>query len=247
MTEQPEIPDLSGKIALVTGASRGIGRAMAISLAQAGAHILALARTPGGLEELDDEIRAIGGTASLIPMDLADGEAIARLGPALAGRFPKIDIFLGNAAVLGELTPITDIAEKIWNATLDINLTANWRLLKTLDPLLRASGAARVAFITSTTGGEVARPFWGGYAISKAALEMLAKTYALETKIAGIRVAIINPGPMRTKMRAQAMPGEDPMTLPEPEELTPLLYYAVDPAYDGDAERLIFKEWKSRT
>lgn len=246
MADTTKTPNLSGKTALVTGASRGIGYAAALALAKAGAHVLALARTTGGLEELDDEITAAGGKASLIPLDLADPEAIERLGPALAARFPKLDILIANAAVLGELTPLTDISEKIWKATLDVNLTANWRLLKTLDPLLRTSGAARVVFLTSRVGGEIARPFWGGYAISKAALEMMAKIYAAETKIAGIRVAIIDPGPMRTRMRAQAMPGEDPDTLPDPSELAPLLLRAISPDYDGEAERLTFREWRER-
>lgn len=244
MTDALKTPDLSGRTALVTGASRGIGYAAALALAKAGAHVLALARTTGGLEELDDEIKAAGGAASLIPLDLADPAAIERLGPALAGRFAKLDIFVANAAVLGELTPLTDISEKIWKATLDINLTANWRLLKTLDPMLRASGSARVAFLTSRVGGEIARPFWGGYAISKAGLEMMAKIYAAETKIAGIRVAIIDPGAMRTRMRAQAMPGEDPATLPDPSELAPLLYEAISPDYDGEAERFVFRDRK---
>lgn len=244
MTDTSKIPDLSGKTALVTGASRGIGYAASLALAKAGAHVLALARTTGGLEELDDEIKTVGGKASLIPLDLADPEAIERLGPALAARFPKLDILVANAAILGELTPLTDISEKIWKATLDINLTANWRLLKTLDPMLRVSGAARVAFLTSRVGGEIARPFWGGYAISKAGLEMMAKIYAAETKIAGVRVAIIDPGAMRTRMRAQAMPGEDPDTLPDPSELAPLLYRAVSPEYDGEAERLVFRDRK---
>lgn len=244
MTDTSKIPDLSGKTALVTGASRGIGYAASLALAKAGAHVLALARTTGGLEELDDEIKTVGGKASLIPLDLADPEAIERLGPALAARFPKLDILVANAAILGELTPLTDISEKIWKATLDINLTANWRLLKTLDPMLRVSGAARVAFLTSRVGGEIARPFWGGYAISKAGLEMMAKIYAAETKIAGVRVAIIDPGAMRTRMRAQAMPGEDPDTLPDPSELAPLLYRAVSPEYDGEAERFVFRDGK---
>ena len=241
-----EIPDLSGKTALVTGASRGVGRAMALALAKAGAHVLALARTVGGLEELDDEIRAAGGKASLIPLDLSDADSIEKLGPALAGRFQKLDILFANAGLLGELMPITDIPEDIWRRTLDVNLTANWRLLKTLDPLLRASEAARAVFVTSRVGGEEARPFWGLYAISKTGLEMLAKTYALEMKITGLRVAIIDPGAMRTKMREKAMPGENPDTLPDPAELAPLVYHAVSPDYDGMAERLVFREWRSK-
>lgn len=241
-----DTPDLSGKTALVTGASRGIGYEAALALARAGAHVLALARTTGGLEELDDEIRAAGGTASLIPLDLADGAQIEQLGAALAARFDKLDILVANAAVLGELTPVTDIAEKVWQAVYNINVTANWRLLKALDPLLRASDGARVVFMTSRVGGEIARPYWGGYAISKAALEMLARTYAQEMQITGVRAAILDPGAMRTKMRAQAMPGEDPETLPAPAEIVPLLYAAVAPGYDGIAERFSFRDWRAR-
>ena len=246
MNDDFSIPDLTGKTALVTGASRGIGYAMAMQLAQAGAHVLALARTVGGLEELDDAIRTAGGKASLIPADLMDEEAIAQLGPALAPRFGKLDILVANAAVLGELAPLADIEADVWNKTIDTNVTANWRLIKTLDPLLRASDGARVVFLTSRVGGEEARDFWGAYAVSKAALEMMAKTYAREAAVSGVKVAIIDPGAMRTKMRAQAMPGEDPETLPDPNELAPLLYHAVSPDYDGDAKRLVFRKWRKK-
>lgn len=239
-------PDLAGKTALITGASRGIGRALALALAKAGAHVLALARTVGGLEELDDAIVAAGGRASLIPADLSDAEAMNQIGKALAGRIPRLDILVLNAGVLGELAPLTDISENAWRKTLDVNVTANWRLLKSLDPLLRASGAGRAVFLSSRVGGEEARAFWGGYAVSKAALDMLAQTYAIEAKIAGVRVAIIDPGAMRTKMRAEAMPGEKPETLPDPAELAPLLYHAVSPSYDGMAERLVFRDWPKR-
>lgn len=231
-------PDLAGKIALVTGASRGIGRAAALALAGAGAHVLALARTVGGLEELDDEISKAGGKASLIPADLTEFETIDQLGPALAKRFAQLDILVLNAGVLGELAPLTDISPKAWRRVFDTNVEANWRLLRTLDPLLRASGSARVIVLTSKIGGEIARPFWGAYAASKAALEMLAKTYAAETKQAGIRVAIIDPGAMRTKMRAEAMPGEKPETLPDPSEIAPLILHAASPAYDEIAQRM---------
>lgn len=233
-----EAPDLAGKIALVTGASRGIGRASAVALAGAGAHVLALARTVGGLEDLDDEISKSGGHASLIPADLTEFETIDQLGPALAKRFARLDILVLNAGVLGELAPLPDISPKAWRRVFDTNVEANWRLLRTLDPLLRASGGARVIVLTSRIGGEVARPFWGAYAASKAALEMLAKTYAEESKGAGIRVAILDPGAMRTKMRAEAMPGEKPETLPEPSEIAPLILRAASPAYAGIAERL---------
>lgn len=232
-------PDLSGKIALVTGASRGLGRASALALGSAGAHVLALARTVGGLEELDDEIAKAGGKASLIPADLTEFETVDQLGPALAKRFDKLDILVLNAGALGELAPIPDIAPKAWRRAFDVNVEANWRLLRTLDPLLRASGAARVIVMTSRIGGEIARPFWGAYAASKAALEMLAKTYAEENAKTGLRVAIVDPGPMRTKMRAEAMPGEDPQTLPDPSEIAPVILKAASPDYAGMAERLM--------
>ncbi len=209
-------------------------------------YVVALARTVGGLEELDDDIRAGGGSATLIPADLTDAEAIDQLAPALAARYGKLDILVANAGALGELAPITDIAPKVWRHVFDVNVDANWRLLRTLDPLLRASDGARILVLTSRVGGELARPFWGAYAASKAALEMLAKTYAEETKSTGIRVAIIDPGAMRTKMRAAAMPGEDPQTLPDPSALAPLIEYAASPAYDGVAERLVFREWARR-
>jgi len=243
-------PDLSGKIALVTGASRGIGRAIAAALARAGAHVLALARTVGGLEELDDEIQAsageTGGACSLIPADLTDAAAIEQLGPALQSRFGKLDIFIANAGELGELAPLTDIAPNVWQRTFDVNVNANWALIRTLDPLLRASADARAIFLTSSIGGEIARAFWGPYAASKAALEMLAKTYALEAARAGVKVAIIDPGAMATRMRALAMPGENQEDLPRPEEITPLVMHALSPDYDGVAERLVFRDWRAR-
>lgn len=245
MSDTTSIPDLSGKVALVTGASRGIGRAMALSLARAGAHVLALARTVGGLEELDDEIKDAGGKASLIPADVTDAEAMSQIGAALAARFRKLDIFVANAGVLGELAPLPDIAEKVWRQTIDVNVTANWRLIKSLDPLLRASGSGRAVFVSSRVGGQDARAFWGAYAVSKAALDMLAETYAIESKLFGVRVAVIVPGAMRTKMREQAMPGENPETLPDPSALAPLLYYAVSPEYDGMAEHINFRDWQA--
>jgi NAD(P)-dependent dehydrogenase (short-subunit alcohol dehydrogenase family) len=240
------LPDLSGRVALVTGASRGIGRAAALGLAKAGAQVLALARTVGGLEELDDEIRAVGTKAALIPLDLADAAAVDELGRALASRYPRLDILLANAGTLGELAPLADTAEKVWLRTIEVNLTANFRLIRALDPLLRASGRARVAFMTSSVGGLAARAYWGAYGVSKAGLEMLAKTYALETRTAGVRVSILDPGPMRTKMRAEAMPGEDPKTLPEPAAILPLLYHVVSEAYDGMAERFSARDFGGR-
>jgi NAD(P)-dependent dehydrogenase (short-subunit alcohol dehydrogenase family) len=202
--------------------------------------VLALARTVGALEELDDEIGAAGGRCSLIPLDLRDAAAIEALAPALLARFGKLDIFVANAGDLGELAPLADVDEKAWRRVMEVNVEANWRLIRSLDGLLRAT-QGRAVFVSSSVGGAEARAFWGAYAVSKAALEMLAKTYALETRAAGVRVAIIDPGPMRTKMRAAAMPGEKPETLPDPAEIAPLLLHAVSPSYDGTAERLVFR------
>jgi NAD(P)-dependent dehydrogenase (short-subunit alcohol dehydrogenase family) len=230
--------EFSGRIALVTGASRGIGRAAAVALGKAGAHVILLARTVGGLEETDDDIRRAGGSATLIPADLSDFSAIDRLAPALAERFPRLDILVLNAGVLGELAPVPDIAPKVWRQVFDVNVEANWRLLRALDPLLRASEAARVLVMTSRVGGEIARPFWGAYAASKAALEMLARTYAEEMRAGPLRVAIIDPGAMRTRMRASAMPGERPETLPDPSAIAPVILAAASRSYDGIADRI---------
>ncbi|CAJ0865515.1 3-oxoacyl-[acyl-carrier protein] reductase [freshwater sediment metagenome] len=207
----------SPRVALVTGASRGIGRALALELARDGAHIVALARTQGALEELDDEIQALGSTATLVPCDITDFDALDRLGAAIFQRWGKLDVFVGNAGVLGPLSPLAHVDIKDWNRIIAVNVTANWRLIRSLDPLLRASGAGRVAFVTSSAAYK-AQPFWGAYGASKAALETMARTYAAETKDTGVTVMIVNPGRMRTRMRAQAMPGEDATTLPAPED-----------------------------
>lgn len=215
------------RVALVTGASRGIGRAVALALAGAGAHVIALARTQGALEELDDEIRALRPAeptpATLVPCDLRDTSAIDRLGEAIFKRWGRLDAFVGNAGLLGPLSPLHHIDPKPWEDVLAVNVTANWRLIRALDPLLRASKAGRVAFITSGAAHRSQlRAYWGPYAVSKAALDALARTYAAETlNTSEIRVMLVNPGPLRTKMRATAMPGEDPMSLRAPEELAP--------------------------
>jgi NAD(P)-dependent dehydrogenase (short-subunit alcohol dehydrogenase family) len=207
----------SPRIALVTGASRGIGRALALELARDGAHVIALARTQGALEELDDAIQALGSTATLVPCDITDFDALDRLGAAIFQRWGKLDVFVGNAGVLGPLSPLAHVDVKDWNRLMAVNVTANWRLIRSLDPLLRASDAGRVAFVTSSAAYK-AQPYWGAYGASKAALETMARTYAAETHDSGVTVMIVNPGRMRTRMRAQAMPGEDPMTLPTPED-----------------------------
>lgn len=237
---------LAGRIALVTGASRGIGRAAALALAAAGAHVMAVARTVGGLEELDDEIKKAGGSATLVPLDLRDFAGIDRMGQAIFQRWGKLDILVANAGILGPVTPLGHIAVQQWAELLDINLTANWRLLRALDLLLRQSDAGRAIFVSS--GAAISpRPFLGGYAVTKAALEMLAKTYAEECEGSHLRVSIVNPGPMRTRMRKNLMPGEDPSTLPEPAALAPLLLALASPAWSAQGERIDFEAWaKSR-
>jgi NAD(P)-dependent dehydrogenase (short-subunit alcohol dehydrogenase family) len=208
---------LADRIALVTGASRGIGAATALKLAQAGAHVVAVARTVGGLEELDDAISAAGGSATLVPGDLKDLDAIDRLAAALAERYGRLDVLVGNAGILGPLSPLGHVQPKAWDDVLAVNVTANWRLIRALDPLLQRSTAARVVFLTS---GVTARAiaYWGPYSVSKNALEMLARIYAAENATTNLRVNLFNPGPIRTRMRAQAMPGEDPMTLATPDQ-----------------------------
>ncbi|MBN8531009.1 MAG: SDR family NAD(P)-dependent oxidoreductase [Alphaproteobacteria bacterium] len=207
---------LSSQVAVVTGASRGLGRATGLALAKAGAHVVAIARTVGALEELDDEIRTVGGSATLLPLDLREQEKIDALGPALLEKFGKLDILVGNAGMLGTLTPLAHQTPKEFGEVMAVNLSANWRLIRTLDPLLRASKKGKAVFVTSgITKG--ARPYWGAYAVSKSALEMMVGIYAAETAKTELQVSLFDPGAFRTKMRAAAFPGEDPMTLPTPE------------------------------
>ncbi len=245
-------PDGSPRIALVTGASRGIGHAAAVALALSGAHVVALARTQGGLEELDDEIRALRPTepsaTTLVPMDLRDFAAIDRLGEALYRRWGRLDAFVGNAGVLGVLSPLHHLDPKTWDEVIAVNVTANWRLIRSLDPLLRRSAAGRVAFMTSGAASRAElRAYWGPYATSKAALDALARTYAAETvNTSNIRVMLINPGPLRTFMRAKAMPGEDPSTLRAPQELAPKIVEICSPdwtetgkLYDFPSDRIL--------
>jgi NAD(P)-dependent dehydrogenase (short-subunit alcohol dehydrogenase family) len=203
---------LANRIALVTGASRGIGYATALALARAGAHVVAVARTVGGLEELDDAIGAAGGTATLVPLDLKDTEGIGRLAAALTARYRRLDVLVGNAGILGPLSPLGHVEPQAWDDVLAVNVTANWHLIRAMDLLLRLSEAGRVVFLTSGVASSP-RAYWGPYAISKAALEALALTYAAETVSTNVRVNLFSPGPTRTRMRATAMPGEDPATL----------------------------------
>src|ERR1700749_234270 len=210
-------PNLTSRIAVVTGASRGIGYATARALAKAGAHIIAVARTQGGLEELDDEIRKDGGSATLVPLSITDSDGIARLGAALHERHGKIDLLLGNAGVAGPSSPLGHIDLKPWNDVIAVNLTANFQLIRCMEPLLRASDAGRAVFITAGSA-QCAPGYRGPYAASKAALETLVRVWAAETASTPIRVNLFSPGPIRTRMRALVFPGEDPMTLDTPEQ-----------------------------
>jgi NAD(P)-dependent dehydrogenase (short-subunit alcohol dehydrogenase family) len=216
---------LSNRIALVTGASRGIGYATALALARQGAHIVAVARTVGGLEELDDAIKTAGSAATLVPLDLRDYQGIGNLARALDERYGRLDILVGNAALGASNSPLDHFQPKEWEDVMALNVTANWQLIRHLHPLLKRSDAARVVFITSG-GASKPRAYRGLYTVSKAALDALARTYAVETASTNIRVNLFNPGPTRTRMRAAVMPGEDPMTLPTPdavaEKIVPL-------------------------
>lgn len=208
---------LSSRIALVTGASRGIGYATARALARAGAHVVAVARTQGGLEELDDDIRKDGGTATLVPMNMTDMDSIARLGAALHERHGKLDILIGNAGVAGTSSPLGHTEIKQWTDMLTVNATANFQLIRCMEPLLQKSDAGRAVFITSGIASK-ATAYMGPYAASKAALDALVRVWANETATTAIRVNLFSPGPIRTRMRAIVMPGEDPMILDTPEQ-----------------------------
>jgi NAD(P)-dependent dehydrogenase (short-subunit alcohol dehydrogenase family) len=216
MTEQGR---LAGRIAVITGASRGIGAAVAKRFATEGAHVVLIARTVGGLEELDDAIKGAGGSATLVPLDLRDLDRIDPLGPALYERFGKLDILVGNAGLLGTLGPLSHHDAKLWNEVMAVNVTANWRLIRTLEPLLRRAEAGRAIFVTSGAA-QKAQPFWGAYATSKAALEAMVRTWAAELASTKVRVNLLSPGAIRTAMRADAFPGEDPKTLRPPEAVT---------------------------
>ena len=213
----------TGKIALVTGATRGIGYSVARSLAEAGAHVLIIGRTQSALENLYDRITAKGGEATGIPLDLSDFDAIGRLGAAIYEKFGRLDILVGNAGMLGPITPVSHIAPAEFQKTLDINVTANMRLIRALEPLLLQSETGRAVFLTSGAAHK-ARPFWGNYAVSKAALNALVMSWAAEHKNDALRINLLSPGPVRTAMRAKAMPGEDPSALTAPDDLIPLFF-----------------------
>jgi NAD(P)-dependent dehydrogenase (short-subunit alcohol dehydrogenase family) len=237
---------LADRIALVTGASRGIGHATALALAQAGAHVVALARTVGALEELDDAIRAAGGSATLVPLDLKDFDGLARLALALNERYGRLDVLVGNAGILGPISPLPHVEPKAWDEAMLVNVTANFHLVRCFDSLLRASDAGRAVFISSGSAHK-ARAYSGPYAVSKAALEMLARIYAAETLSSRVRVNLINPGPTRTRMRAQFMPGEDPATLDPPDKVAAAIVELCSPTLDvtGKLYDLPQRRWLS--
>jgi NAD(P)-dependent dehydrogenase (short-subunit alcohol dehydrogenase family) len=244
MTQSFDDAPLKGRIALVTGASRGIGRAVALGLAKAGAHVVITARSLGALESLDDDIRAAGGAATLLQLDLSKGDRVDQLGPTIYQRWQHLDILVANAGILGPLSPLGHTTEEGFLATIDINLNANWRLIRTLDPLMKRSDAGRAIFVTSgAASGKYA--YWGPYAASKAGLEALAKSWAAELVNTNVRVNLINPGATRTNMRAKAFPGEDPASLPTPEEIVPLFLELASPHCTLNGDLVNFREWRS--
>jgi len=222
---------LKDRIALITGASRGVGAAVAKAYAAEGAHVILVARTSGALEEVDDEIKALGGGgATLVPMDLADFGAIDDLGRQIFQRWGRLDILLGNAAILGDLSPVGHIRPDVWQRAFDLNVTANYRLIRSMDVLLRQSDAGRAIFVTSGASRSLS-PYWGLYAATKAALDPIAQLYAKEPQNTALRVNLVNPGPTRTEMRAAAFPGEDPDSLPPPEHLAETLIRLAEPSF----------------
>ncbi len=221
---------LKDRIALITGASRGIGAAIAKAYAGEGAHVILVARTTGALEEVDDEIRAQGGSATLVPMDLSDFGAIDDLGGQIFKRWGKLDILVGNAAILGDLSPVGHIRPDVWQRAYDLNVTANYRLIRSMDALLRQSDAGRAIFLSSGAGQSLP-PYWALYASTKAALDAIAQTYAKETQNTALRVNIVNPGPTRSEMRAAAFPGEDAEQLPPPEHVAETMIRLAEPGF----------------
>ena len=234
---------LADRIALVTGASRGIGYALALGLAEAGAHVVATARTQGGLEALDDAVLATTGAhATLVPLDIEDGDGLDRLGAALYERFGRLDILVSNAGDLGLLTPLAHLDPKVWDRALAVNTTATYRLIRAMDPLLRRAEAARAIFLT--TGVATApRAFWGAYAATKAGMEALVQVYADEADNTPIRCTLLSPGPLRTRMRMNAFPGEDPADLTPPEALVPMVLELLTPGREPPL-RVSFPAWR---
>ncbi len=230
------IHDFQNRIILITGASRGIGRAVALAAAKAGADLIITGRTIGALEELDDEIKSAGGKATIVELDMHDYAAIPRLAAAINGRWGKLDGFVANAATLSPLTPLSHLDDSVWNDNIAVNLTAQWHLIKAMEPLLLAASAGR-AVLVSSGAAEGIRPFWGPYAISKAGLEAMARVWAGETEKTNLRINILNPGGTATGMRALAFPGENPDTLPQPADVAPAFLTLLDPACTDHGQR----------
>jgi NAD(P)-dependent dehydrogenase (short-subunit alcohol dehydrogenase family) len=245
MSDTASTAPLAGRIALVTGASRGIGRASALALAKAGAHVIATARSQGGLEELDDEIRALTGErATLAPMDLVDGDGADQLGLAIHQRHARLDVLVHAGAILGGLTPVSHIDPPSWDRTIAVNLTSTYRLIRSLEPLLRQSHAGRAIFLTT---GRAARPkaFWGAYAATKAGMEALVRCWADEIEQTQVRAILVDPNIMRTRMRAEAFPGEDPETLTDPAEIGPMIVELALSNPGLPTETVKFNDWKA--
>lgn len=235
---------LQDRLAVITGASRGIGRAVALGMAAEGAHVILVARTVGGLEEVDDEINKVGGKATLVPFDLTDLSAIDRLGATIYERWGKLDILVANAGSLGTLTPLSHMDPKDWDKTIATNLTVNYRMIRSFEPLLKRSDAGRAIFVTSGSADKN-KPYWGGYAITKAGLNAMARTWAAECEKTNIRVNLISPGPTRTAMRKKAMPGEDPTGLTKPADLVPLFIELAMPDCLKNGETVIYEKMKA--
>jgi NAD(P)-dependent dehydrogenase (short-subunit alcohol dehydrogenase family) len=218
MTQIKDSGRLTGRIALITGASRGIGAAVAERFAAEGAHVVLAARTVGGLEETDDRVRAAGGSATLVPLDLREFGRIDELAASLYQRYGRLDILVGNAAEFGTFSPLGHIDPQLWSEVIDLDLTANWRLIRAMDPLLRMAPAGRAVFVTSRLGRD-ALPYYGPYAVAKAGLETLVRIYAGEVARIAVRANLIDPGIVRTRLRARIFPGENPATVPPPESV----------------------------
>ena len=234
---------LADRVALVTGASRGIGYATALALGRAGAHVVAVARTVGGLEELDDAIRAAGGSATLTPVDIRDYGGLYRLATALNERYGRLDVLVGNAGMAGVPSPLDHIEPKAWDDTMAVNVTANWHLIRAMDPLLKRSDAGRAVFVTSGIA-TLAYAYWAPYSVSKAALDVLVRTYAAETSSTSVRVNLFSPGATRTRMRAMVMPGADPMTLPTPEQVAEKILDLCLPSFSETGKIYDFRSGK---
>jgi NAD(P)-dependent dehydrogenase (short-subunit alcohol dehydrogenase family) len=234
---------LQGRLAFVSGASRGLGRAVALGLAREGAHVIVTSRSSAALESLDDEIRAAGGSATLLPLDLRKTDKLDQLGPTIFQRWQKLDILVGNGGILGPLSPLPHVTADAWTSVIETNLSANWRLIRTFDPLLQRSDAGRVVFVSSSAA-TAKYAYWGPYAVSKAGLEALAKTYARENENTAVRSNVVDPGPMATAMRAKAFPGEDPATIPQPADVAAMVIELCLPTETRNGEVVRYREWK---